>query len=1223
MREKFIRLPVQNILSIEKSEYVKTFLLFLYLFFMTAATIIGRTAADTFFLSKFDVTKLSYMYLAISISLSLFGLLYHRIVDRFRKDRLTYFVTSCLILLVLVSRWALDAGVPLIYPMVYVGFEAFNFLLILQFWTFTNDILDTRQAKRLLGVIGSAGILGGMISGFAIKGIVTHIGMYNLVYLYAGGMLLCMLMVRIISTAEQESLEETKQAPAERRTRKKKEPRSIRGIFHLKLIVVTVSIITMVLIFIDYQFKLVLTQHYKNEQLAAFLGQFYGYTGIIALFFQFFISSRILSKFGILVSLLILPVFLLISSATFLMTPYVPAELYIGTLTLNVIPLLWAAVFAKSSDKVFSDTIYSSASQLMYVPIHAEIRGRAKVFVDGIMKPLSKGFGAVLLILSAQFFPLPVEDISYAAALLLIVCIVAMFMVKREYVRSLFSTLKTSRIDFKDINFNVSDSSAIKILEDGLESRDERQVLYCMEALKNIEGFYLLPHLLHLLDHPSPRVRVESLRIMQSVRFREAKQDVIRMLEDENTQVKVQAILTLSSYGDEEQLKRILGYLLAEHAEIKGAAVSGLMEYYGIDGIFYSVDVFKQMLDSPRIGDRLEVARILGRIGVKNFHKPLVKLLEDHSKEVQLAAIESAEQIRVPDLIPNLIKKLKQKETRLKAIEALSAYAFADVVPALRVYLEFSDRYKEISICVPRVFELMASQECADILAANYAHATSYLRGKILESLAKMRFRLRDLAIDHSKVEALIMQEIKEYMFFAQAVGILQTYDGVAILMESIQNVRNQILERIFKLLAFINDPKTITTVYRNLLGDDRRARANAIEVLDNMLSGTIRSSVVDVVNKSFMAEKTGRKNAAQFFETLNELFKKEYDWIRMVIEFITTSPKLEEVDKNLLQSLRARIQETQVGYDRKELVNIIQKVAILKKVNFFSGLSGEFLSTIALNMKSVKTPAGTTVFHEGDEGDSFYIVIKGKVLVHKKETRIVELEGGQVFGEMAILDHEKRSASVTALEDTMLFKLESDTFYDIIADKIEIAKGVIRMLTARLRMQNVKVAGVNKTEKEERTADDIQIVPVRTAEMDSESLLKRILVLKDIDLFASLSDEDVVLLANLIEEVSFNKGQDIFKEGDPGEAMYGIIQGAVLVHKGNTELAVLRDKEYFGEMAVLDNEPRSATVTALKDTTLLKLSSDDFYSLLFDKIEITKSIFAVLVRRLRETSAK
>ena len=1222
MRDRIIRLPVQNILSVEKGEYGKTFLLFLYLFFMTAATIIGRTAADTLFLSKFDVTKLSYMYLAISISLSLFGLLYHRIVDRFRKDRLTYVVTSCLILIVLASRWALDIEMPLIYPLVYVGFEAFNFLLILQFWTFTNDILDTRQAKRLLGIIGSAGILGGMVSGFSIKSIVHHIGMFNLVYLYAAGMMLCMLMVRIISGRERAALEEIEQVPVERK-KKTKEQRSIRGIFHLKLIVITVSIITMVLIFIDYQFKLILTQHYKNEELAAFLGQFYGYTGIIALFFQFFISSKILSKLGILVSLLILPVFLLISSATFIFAPFIPAELYLGSVTLYVIPLLWAAVFAKSSDKIFSDTIYSSASQLMYVPIHAEIRGRAKVFVDGIMKPLSKGFGAVLLILSAQFFPVPVEDISYVVVALLVVCIATMFMVKNEYVRSLFSTLKTSQIDFKDINFNVSDSSAIKILVDGLESGDERQILYCLEALKNIEGFYLLPHLLNLLNSRSPRVRVESLRILQTVKPRDAKPEVVKMLEDEDTQVKVQAILTLSAYGDDEQLKKILAFLLDENAEIKGAAISGLMEYYGIDGIFYSVDIFKQMMDSVRVSDRKEVARILGRIGVKNFHKPLIKLLEDHSKEVQLTAIESAEKIQVPDLIPNLIKKLKQKETRHKAIEALSAYKPEDVVPALKIYLEFSDRYREISIYVPRVFELMASQECADILIQNYDHANPYLRAKILDSLAKIKFRLRELEIDKGRIEDLIMNEIHEYMFFVRAVGTLRAYEGIAILMESIQNVRNQILERVFKLLAFVYDSKTMTTVYRNLLGEDRRTRANAIEVLDNMLAGTMRTAVVDVVNKSFMAEKVERRNSEQFFDVLTHLFKKEYDWIRMVIEFICTSPKLEEIDKNLMIALRKHVQETAVGYERKELVNTIQKVAILKKVNFFAGLSGEYLSTIAMNMKAVKCTAGTVVFREGDAGDSFYIVIKGKVLVHKGETRILELEGGQVFGEMAILDNEKRSASVTAVEDTVLFKLESDTFYDIIAEKIEIAKGIIRMLTARLRMQIAKVAGGAKADKQDFNADDIEMESAGSTKLDSESLLKRVLILKDIDLFASLSDEDTILLANIIEEVSFKKGQDIFKEGDPGEAMYGISQGAVLVHRGNTELAVLRNKEYFGEMAVLDNEPRSATVTALKDTTLLKLSSDDFYSLLFDKIEITKSIFAVLVRRLRETSAK
>ncbi len=1211
-------IPVQKLLSIEKGEFAKAFLLFLYLFFMTAATIIGRTAADTMFLSKFDLSNLSYMYLAISISLSFFGIIYHRIVDRFRKDRLTYVVTTLLIALVIGSRLALDMDIPLIYPLIFVGYEVFNFLLILQFWTFTNDILDTRQAKRLLGFIGSAGILGGMASGFGIKGVVGYTGTANLIYLYAGFMAVCLILVQIIAHREFNELEIA--ARTEKKKPAKSEQKSIRNIFHLKLIAVSVGIITMVLIFIDYQFKVIITRYYQNEELAAFLGQFYGYTGIIALGFQLFLSSKILSKLGILVSLLILPVFLLLSSLTLLFADSIPGTLAFGSLAVTLIPVLTAAVFAKSNDKIFSDTIYSSASQLMYVPLHANIRGRAKVFIDGIIKPLSKGLGAVLLILSVHFYPVSVQEISWAVVISLLICIVVMFMVKNEYMKSLFSTLTGHQIDFKNIDFNVSDSSTISILVNGLESTDDRRALYCLDALKNIEGFYLIPHLLMMLVHPSPGVRVEALKILETITPPDARADVLRLLDERDEGVKVQAILTLAAYGDDENMKRLLAFLLDENLEVKGAAIAGLMQHYGIDGIFYSVDIFKQMMGSLRIDERKEVARIIGRIGAKNFYKPLVKLLEDPSKEVQAYAIEAAKRLKVVDLIPNIIKKLKQKETRLKAIEALAGYDHKEIVPELKTYLEFSSKYKDISLYVPRIFELMASQECADILIDNYERSAPYLRSKILDSLAKMRLRVRDLNIPAETNQKLIELELGEHKFFSQCLRAVRPFEGIAILIEAINNVRHQILGRLFKLLSFEYDSKIMMTVFHNLSGQEKRVQANAVEILDNLLKGDLKDEVLDVVSRISSEEKPGARDAELLFETLAELFKKENDWIKMVIEFVSMAPKLEELDGNRCFALKKMIQESKVDYDRRELVNVIQKVAILRKVSFFAGLTGEYLSNIAVNMQGAKALKGEAVFQEGDPGDSFYIIIKGKVLVHKKDVPVVELESGQCVGEMAILDNERRSTSVTALEDTIMFELESDTFYDIIADKIEIAKGVIRMLSMRLRQQLAKIAG-GKPPVTERSEQDVDMnMSMADTELDTQALLKRILILKEINLFSSLSDGDTLLLANLIEEVTYKKGQDIFLEGDTGDAMYGISRGAVLVHKGNKELAVLGEKEYFGEMAVLDNEPRSASITALKDTTLLKLTSDDFYSLLFDKIEITKSIFAMLVKRLRET---
>ncbi len=1225
MNSKVGLLRAPKLLAIEPGEYFKTSLLFLYLFVMTAATIVGRTAADTLFLSKFDVTKLSYMYLGISITLSITGTIFHAVVDRIRRDYLIYIVTSILTLFVLVTRFLVEGDNNWIYPTIYVSYEAINFILILQFWTFTNDVLDTRQTKRLIGIILSAGILGGMVIGFAIKGLVHQIGTFNLIFLYAGLMILCMLIVFLLSKREFKP----EAAQSRKKKKVKQESGSIRNIYHLKLIALIVCMITMSLTFIDYQFKLVLKNYYQNEALAGVLGQFYGWTGIVSLIFQFFLSTRILTRFGILVSLIILPVFLLLSSLALIFYSEIPGQMALAGMSIYLMPLLNAAVFAKSSDKVFSDTIYSSASQLMYVPLPTSVRGRAKVFVDGMMKPLSKGFAAAALIFSVLYFPVAVHEISYFVIALLLIAIVAIVLVKREYVKSLYSTLRTNPIDFKDISLNVNDISAIEILVGGLASPDERRVLYCLEALKNIEGFYLLPHVMELLNHKAAAVRIEALQILERLTPRQAVGELLLILEDEKeTAVRVQAILTLAAYADDNNIKRILAFLIDEDPLIKGAAIAGLMLNYGIDGIFYSVDIFKEMMDSPRVEDRKEIARIIGRIGLKNFHKPLVRLFEDPSKEVQVEAIEAAHRIHATDLIPQVIKKLKQKETRHKAMEALSVYAKEDIIPALRVYVEFSAQYKEISVYVPRVFEMIASQECADILFKSYASATPYLRLKILDSLTKIRFRIRDLAINQEDVKKLVFQEIDEHRFFTSALYALKPFDGIAILIEGINSIRKLIFERVFKLLTFSFDPKVILTVHHNIVRSDKRIQSNAIEVLDNMMEGELRSGLLDVVNSQVTPKFYAEKNTKLLFDALKKAYHKDYEWVKMCIEFVSTSPRFDEWDHDSAFSLRKVIHDTHVDFERKELINIIQKVAILKKVSFFTNLSGEYLATIASMMKSVKRRAKDIIFFEGDPGDSFYIIVKGKVLIHKGEMRLVEMGPGQCFGEMAILDNEKRSASVTALEDTLMFQLESEAFYDIISDKIEIAKSVIRMLTARLRTQLAKVAasgGGPPKSKVEAVALDEQRFEEEAAlmqtTMDTHALLKRVLILKEIDLFASLSDEDVILLANSIGEVEVKKGQDVFLEGDEGDAMYGIISGAVLIHKGGRDLATLRETQYFGEMAILDNEPRSASVTAVEDTRLIQLSSDDFYSLVFDKIDIMRNIFAVLTRRLRETS--
>lgn len=111
--------------------------------------------------------------------------------------------------------------------------------------------------------------------------------------------------------------------------------------------------------------------------------------------------------------------------------------------------------------------------------------------------------------------------------------------------------------------------------------------------------------------------------------------------------------------------------------------------------------------------------------------------------------------------------------------------------------------------------------------------------------------------------------------------------------------------------------------------------------------------------------------------------------------------------------------------------------------------------------------------------------------------------------------------------------------------------------------------------------------------------------------------------MAGIAHEVNFEQDEVIFQEGEMGDTLYLIVDGSVVIHRQTKEIARLSEKEAFGEMAILDNEPRSASVTALTDVACLKIERQDFYELMFEKVEIAFGIIRVLTSRLREANRK
>jgi CRP-like cAMP-binding protein len=136
-------------------------------------------------------------------------------------------------------------------------------------------------------------------------------------------------------------------------------------------------------------------------------------------------------------------------------------------------------------------------------------------------------------------------------------------------------------------------------------------------------------------------------------------------------------------------------------------------------------------------------------------------------------------------------------------------------------------------------------------------------------------------------------------------------------------------------------------------------------------------------------------------------------------------------------------------------------------------------------------------------------------------------------------------------------------------------------------------------------------------------STVEKVLFLKGVDLFGTIAGEELSSIARIADQVDVEPNQLVFKEGDEGDAMYLIVGGKVKVHAGDHVFAELGERQVFGEMSLLDAEPRSASITALTDLTLLKIARDDFTEILAEKPEIAQGILKVLTRRLREANRR
>lgn len=245
---------------------------------------------------------------------------------------------------------------------------------------------------------------------------------------------------------------------------------------------------------------------------------------------------------------------------------------------------------------------------------------------------------------------------------------------------------------------------------------------------------------------------------------------------------------------------------------------------------------------------------------------------------------------------------------------------------------------------------------------------------------------------------------------------------------------------------------------------------------------------------------------------------------------------------------------------------------AIYEKINksfMFSGLDDSEKKIVVDAMEEKRCFKKEAVIVEGDEGDCLYVVATGTLSCTKlfkgnnEPTFLKRYEPGEAFGELALLYNAPRAASITSDDESTLYVLDRQTFNHIVKD-----------------------AAIRKKDKYET-------------------------FLKKVELLNTLDDYERGQISDAFKDSKFAAGETIIQEGEDGRDLFFLVEGQAYAEKNingeATQVKKYESGDYFGELALLRNEPRAASVKADTDVECVSMDRHAFKRMLGPLEDILK----------------
>ena len=1017
-----------------------------------ASLYVLKPARNALFLDRFGIDQLPFVLMLVALVGGVTAVAYARLASAFRIERLVRGTFLALIAQLLLFRLLLPLQWSWIFYLFYIWVNIYGLMATSLLWLLANAVFDAREARKIFGFIGTGGIAGAILGGLFTGQAAEVVGTQNLLLVCIGLLVLCLLLIgRVHPQAEEDA--NGGDAAGERGVLG-----AIGGSDLLRALGGLAALMAVVTTIVDVQFNEVVDRAFPTtDGKAAFFGSFFAYLSGVAFLFQVLLVPRILTGLGVGVALLFLPV-----------------SLALGSVGLLLIPGLWGGVLGKLGDGTFRYSIHKAATEILYLPVPADIKRRTKVFLDTTVDNLATGLGALLVLLLTGALGVAYRHLSLVSLGLIGLWVVWTLRARRAYVDGFRIALQERSLDLGRETIGISDAAAIDMLGKALESRDEHEVLYALDLLETASSGDLVQRLVPLVRHPSPAVRRRALSMLLAAREPSVMPEVIRLLNDESIEVRMEAVHFICQCGTRPPMEQMQSFLTDSEDDTRAAAAACLALHHQDES---SYEMARRTLEEMLRGERGDdgkraAAKTLEVIGDPVLQPYLFHLLEDASPAVVVQAIESIGVARRPEFVERLVEKLGDGRFRGYAMRALARYG-RDALEDLGGLLADESTALELRLAIARVLGMIPRQETVDLLAGYLEHRDWAMRYEVVRALNTLRGDGIELQFPEEEVRGVLKEEAEEYREISRAVHTCcdgEEGSEAQLLRGLLGEHLEHTLERIFLALGVLYGSRDMRIAYLGLTGSRRELRPGALEFLDNVLGPDDRRLVMPLVERSREGwEKVDLESGHDPVGFLYRFIRGEDVWLRAVAVytvglrgFAALRGEVEDArhDRHLLVREAADFALAELDCaggsvegerDRRDMIRL-EKAVFLHGTDLFAAMPTSELASMAELVRPVEFASGQTLALEGEGMDRVCLIASGQVDLYGEEKFLGSFGQGEVVALWRLFAAGGAVVQVVARVATVALCMERRDLIGLMDIHPEVAQGVLRSMVGDYR---------------------------------------------------------------------------------------------------------------------------------------------------------------------------